>query len=238
MSSFIPIFTNVQLNVGCMLFIYAMNWSKAASFDIAGSNETGQLLFANSWSPSFGSGTTCNIFQEVGNNEDNKEWFTMSVSAGKIHGKASLITDIGTLSWTGTLLDWKNITILWISPSETAWKWNFSNSSVCWLMSTGEAIDGRSCNTARDANTSAALASTEVNSSTMTFISLEYSSCVESYPGMQFLITFHLELFFWQESSSYWTCFLSASRRRILLDHCALHDSFANPEANWSLEQS
>lgn len=139
----------------------------------------------------------------------------MSVSAGKIHGKASLITDIGTLSWTGTLLDCKNITILWISPSETAWKWNFSNSSVCWLMSTGEAIDGRSCNTARDANTSAALASTEVNSSTMTFISLEYSSCVKSYRGIQFLITFHLELFFWQESSSYWTCFLSASRRRL-----------------------
>ena len=184
MSSFIPIFSDVQLSFGCMLFIYAMNWFKAARSDIAGSKETGRLLFANSWSPSFGSRTTSDIFREAGNTENNKEWFTMSVSAGKIHGKASLITDIGTLSWPGTLLDWKNITILWISPSRTAWKWNFSNSSVCWSMNTGEAIDGRSCNTARDANASAALAPTVVNSSTMTFISLEYSSCVESYRGI------------------------------------------------------
>ena len=72
-----------------MPFIYAMNWFRAANshiFDIAGSKETGRLLFANSWSPSFGSGTTFDIFQEAGNTEGNKEWFTMSVNAGKIHG--------------------------------------------------------------------------------------------------------------------------------------------------------
>ena len=47
-----------------------MNWFRAARshiFDIAGSKETGRLLFANSWSPSFGSGTTSDIFQEAGN---------------------------------------------------------------------------------------------------------------------------------------------------------------------------
>ena len=84
-----------------------MNWFRAARshiFDIAGSKETGRLLFANSWSPCFGSGTTFDIFQEAGNTEGNNEWFTMSVNAGKIHGKASLMTAIGTLSYPRALL--------------------------------------------------------------------------------------------------------------------------------------
>ena len=48
--------------------MYGMNWFRAARshiFDMAGSKETGQLLFATSRSPSFGSGTTSDIFQEA-----------------------------------------------------------------------------------------------------------------------------------------------------------------------------
>ena len=83
--------------------MYAMNWFRAVRsriFDIAGSKETGRLLFADSRSPSFESGTSPVIdnFQEAGNTEDNNEWFTMSVNAGKIYDKASLMTAIGTLS--------------------------------------------------------------------------------------------------------------------------------------------
>lgn len=95
MSSFIP---TLMFSQTLVAFIYAMNLFKAVRFDIAGRKETGPLLFANSWSPSFGNGTTSDIFQEAGNVEDNKEWFTMSVSAGKIHVKPSLLTEIGTLS--------------------------------------------------------------------------------------------------------------------------------------------
>ena len=58
-----------------LFFMYAMNWFRAARsriFDIAGSKETGRLLFADSRSPSFESGTTSSDnFQEAGNTEDN-----------------------------------------------------------------------------------------------------------------------------------------------------------------------
>ena len=114
---------DVQSNVSCLSYTQWIGLGRPVyiSFsDIAGSKETGRLLFANSWSPSFGNGTTSNIFQEAGNTEDNNEWFTMSVNADKIHGKASLMIAIGTLSYPGTLLDWKDITILLISFSETA----------------------------------------------------------------------------------------------------------------------
>ena len=120
---------DVQSNVSCLSLLSYTQWIGLGrpvyiSFsDIAGSKETGRLLFANSWSPSFGNGTTSNIFQEAGNTEDNNEWFTMSVNADKIHGKASLMIAIGTLSYPGTLFGLKghnNRTILLISFSETA----------------------------------------------------------------------------------------------------------------------
>ena len=62
---------------------------------------------------------TSDIFQEAGNTEDNKRC-TMSVNAGKIHGKGSLMIAIGTLSYPGALLDSKDIKILLISVLETA----------------------------------------------------------------------------------------------------------------------
>ena len=99
---------NLMLNISIVsrltspkLYLAPLNWFNAAHshiFDIAGSKETGRLLLANSWFPSFGGGTTSDILQEAGNTKDNKELSTMSVCAGKIHGKVSLIKDIGTLS--------------------------------------------------------------------------------------------------------------------------------------------
>ena len=50
----------------------------------------------------------------------------------------------------------------------------------------------------------------------MIFTSLECTVCVDSFRGMQFLMTFHLELFLWQEISCDWMCSLSASRKRTL----------------------
>ena len=119
-----------------------------------------------------------------------------------------------------TALDWKDITILLISFSETAWKWNFSDSGVFWSKTIGEVTFGRSWVTARDAGASASLAPTveknSLNSSAMVFTSLEYTACVVSFRGIQFLMTFHLEQFLWQEISCDWTCSFSASRRRTL----------------------
>ena len=60
---------------------------------------TRRLLFASSWSPSLGRGTTSDIFQAAGKTDDNKERFTISVKIGRIQGKASLMTDIGILSY-------------------------------------------------------------------------------------------------------------------------------------------
>ena len=99
MLSYIP---TLMFSQTFLFFMYAMNWFRAARsriFDIAGSKETGRLLFADSRSPSFESGTTSSDnFQEAGNTEDNNEWFTMSVNAGNMYDKACLLTAIGTLS--------------------------------------------------------------------------------------------------------------------------------------------
>ena len=51
-----------------MLFIYAMNGLARPvhrTLEIAGSKETGLLLFANSWSPSFGSEATSDIYRKL-----------------------------------------------------------------------------------------------------------------------------------------------------------------------------
>ena len=56
---------------------------------------------------------------------------------------------------------------------------------------------------ARDADASATLAPTVENNSlnlfATIFTSLEYTARFDSFGGIQFLMTFHLELFFWQE---------------------------------------
>ena len=46
----------------------------------------------------FNNGKTSDIFQAVGKTDDNKDRFTIFVSTGRIHGSASLITDIDTFS--------------------------------------------------------------------------------------------------------------------------------------------
>ena len=84
-----------------LVVIYVINWFRATRsqiFDAAGSNETGRLLFGISWSPSFRSGMTSDIFHAAGKTDDNKDRFTMSVSTGRMQGSASLITDMVTLS--------------------------------------------------------------------------------------------------------------------------------------------
>lgn len=55
-------------------------------------------MFAISWSPSLGRGTTSDVFQAAGKADDNKERFTISVRIGRIQGKASLMTDTGNRS--------------------------------------------------------------------------------------------------------------------------------------------
>ena len=55
------------------------------------------------------------MFKWDGKTDDNRDWFTMSVSTGKMQGSESLITDIVILSWPGALVDEKDIIILWIS---------------------------------------------------------------------------------------------------------------------------
>ena len=54
----------------------------------------------------------------------------MSVTIGRIHGNASLIIDIGTLSYPGALSDGKAITVSRISLLDTEWKRNISDSGI------------------------------------------------------------------------------------------------------------
>ena len=78
--------------------------------EAAGSNDTGRLQLGISGSPSFKSGMTSDSFQHVGKTDDRREQFTISVSVGKIQGRASLITLMKTLSRPGALLDGNDCT--------------------------------------------------------------------------------------------------------------------------------
>ena len=121
----------------------------------------GRLLFATSWSPSLSNGTTSAFFHAAGKTEDNNERFTMSVKVGRILGRASLITNIGILSYPGALLDGKDITILRISWLETARNWNSSDLGMCSSQA-GVDSGGRLYSLARDADACDALVPTEV----------------------------------------------------------------------------
>ena len=72
--------------------------SYSHTLDATGKSETGQLLLAILWSPSFNNGTTSDFFQADGKTEVNKERLTITVRIGRIHGRASLSTDVDTLS--------------------------------------------------------------------------------------------------------------------------------------------
>ena len=52
--------------------------------EVAGSNDSGRLLFATSWSPSLRSGITSDIFQADGKTEVCNERFIMSVITGSL----------------------------------------------------------------------------------------------------------------------------------------------------------
>ena len=88
-------------------------------FEAADSSETGQLLVAISGSPSFKSGMTSDSCQRLGKTDDIRERFTISVRVGKMHGRASLITAMETLSRPGALLDGKDSTTLRTCPHDT-----------------------------------------------------------------------------------------------------------------------
>ena len=84
-----------------MLFIYVASWFRATrshTLDATSKSETGRLLLAMSWSPSFNNGTTSDFFQANRKTEVNKERLTITVRIGRIHGRASLSTDVDTLS--------------------------------------------------------------------------------------------------------------------------------------------
>ena len=118
----------------------------------------------------------------------------MSVTIGRIHGNASLIIDMGTLSCPGALSDGKAITISRISLLE--WKRNISDSGIS-CPGVGIGGVGRLCFPIKDVDSSDTLVPTEVkkllNSSATSFRSLEYTSWEIILRGIQFLITFHME---------------------------------------------
>ena len=84
----------------------------------------------------------------------------MSVTTGRIHGSASFIVDIRTLSYPGALFDWNAMIVLRTSARETGTKLKFCDS-----VTAGETIvegAGRLYNSIKDAQTSDALLPTEV----------------------------------------------------------------------------
>ena len=121
---------------------------------------------------------TSEIFQAVGNTEVNNEQLTMSVTIGRIHGNASLIMDMGTLSYPGALSDGKAITIFRISLLDTEWKRNISDSGIS-CPGVGIVGVGSLCLPIIDVDASNALVPTEVknllDSSATSFRSLEYT---------------------------------------------------------------
>ena len=106
---------------------YSVSWFKTMRSHIleaAGSNETGRLLFANLWLSSLSliSGIISANFHSFVNMDYCSELLTISVKIGKIHGSASLITAIETLSYPRALFDGKDITVFLISLLETCLK--------------------------------------------------------------------------------------------------------------------
>ena len=183
----------------------------------------GRLLLAISWSPSFNYGTTSDFFQADGKTEVNKERLTITVRIGRIHGRASLSTDIDTLFWPEALFDGKDITIFRISLLETGWKQNLSTSEIS-LSGTMANRGARLCTFNRDLEASKALAPTEVknwlNLSATSFKSLVYTCWVVSLWGIQLLITFHFYLVFWEHSSSSCRYPISASLNLVFTSSC------------------
>ena len=84
----------------------------------------------------------------------------MSVITGRIHGSASFIVDIRTLSWPGALFDWNAITVLRTSPHETGTKLKFCDSATASETLVGGA--GRLYNYIKDVQSSDTLLPTEV----------------------------------------------------------------------------
>ena len=138
---------------------------------------------------------------------------------GRIHGNASLIIDMGTLSYPGALSDGKAITISRISLLDTEWKRNISDSGIS-CPGVGIGGVGRLCLPIKDVDSSDTLVPTEVkkllNSSATSFRSLEYTGWEISLRGIQFLITFHMELVFLQFFNSILACSRSESLNRAL----------------------
>ena len=65
-----------------MLFICVASWFRATrshTLDATGKSDTGRLLLALSWSPSFNNGTTSDFFQADGKTEVNKERLAITV---------------------------------------------------------------------------------------------------------------------------------------------------------------
>ena len=73
----------------------------------------------------------------------------MSVTTGRIHGSASFILDIRTLSCPGALFDWNAMIVLCISPRETGTKLKFCESATASKTLVGGA--GRLYNSIKDA---------------------------------------------------------------------------------------
>ena len=69
--------------------------------EAAGSNETGRLLFAISWLSSLSliRGIVSANSHSFRNMDDCSKLLTISVKIGRIHGSASLITALETLSY-------------------------------------------------------------------------------------------------------------------------------------------
>ena len=121
----------------------------------------------------------------------------MSVKIGRIQGKASLMTDIGILTYPGALSDGNDITTLCTSLLDTAWKRNLS-ASVKYSSGVLDNRGGRLCKSIKACESSKAFALREVknwlNSLVTSFRSLVYTGWEDSLRGMQFRMTFHLEL--------------------------------------------
>ena len=92
--------------------VYSVNWLKAARsqiLDRAGSSDTGRLLLATSWSPSFNIGITTDSFQADGKTDVKRDLFISSVRTGSITGRASLITLMCNLSIPGALFEGRDV---------------------------------------------------------------------------------------------------------------------------------
>ena len=113
---------------------YDENWlwtTLSQTLDKTGKSEIGLLLFACSWSPSFGRGVTSAVFQHDGNVEELSEALTIDVIAGRIGTRESLITRIGILSIPGALLEGMDNTMFSMSLHSIVWKANCSDKGYC-----------------------------------------------------------------------------------------------------------